>query len=177
MANLSQLYFIGMASNVDSVLDYFTADDAVYPQGAEAAARGRNNHPLVIFPKDENTPVDFPGVLSRAGDVLLNLVWAATAIVGDVLWDVSWERDNPTFGPPQANLDVNSFAPSKTVLSPAPTASGLLREASITFTSAEMGSLLPGEPYRIRVRRNAGVALDKMAGDAQLFRVILKAAP
>jgi hypothetical protein len=115
-------------------------------------------------------------VLPPSGIVRVILDWAATVVLGDVLWSVAWERDNPTFFVPQADLDLDSFAPAKTVLSAAPTISGLLREASVTFTPAERGGLLPGEPYRLRVRRDAGVGTDTMLGDAQLFRVILAGA-
>jgi hypothetical protein len=176
MANKSQLYFIGAPAGASSVLDYFTATDAVHPVGSAAVAVGRNNHPLVAYPAAQLGYVDFPGVLPPSGIVKLALYWAATVAVGDVLWDVAWERDNATFVFPQVNLDFDAFALSKVALSPAPVISGLLREAVINFTPAEMGGILPGEPYRIRVKRNAGVAPDTMAGDAQLFRVVLGSA-
>lgn len=176
MPNLSQLYFIGKAAGTSNVLDYFTPNDAVYSQGSAAVPFVRNRHPLVVYPEGEDAYVDFQGALPPSGIVKVVLDWAATVAVGNVLWSVAWERDNPTFFVPQENLDVDMFAPAKTVVSAAPTISGLLREASVTFTPAEMNGLLPGEPYRLRVRRNAGVGTDTMLGDAQLFRVILAGA-
>jgi hypothetical protein len=174
--NKSQLYFIGKAAGANAALDYFTANDAVYPRLSKASAVSRNSHPLVGFPESQEAFVDFPGVLPDSGIVTVELLWATTVVLGNVLWALSWERDNPTFGPPQENLDINWFAPSKTVLSPAPSASGLLRQASITFTPAEMGGILPGEAYRLRAYRNAGVGPDDLVATAQLFRVILKPA-
>jgi len=176
MANKSQLYFIGKAASAAKVLDYFTASDAVYPVGSPATSKGRNSHPLVVYPQGQLSYVDFQGVLPDSGIVEVSLLWAATAVLGSVLWQVAWERDNATQFIPQANLDVNSFAPDKGVLSPAPMVSGLLRKASITFTPAETGGILPGEAYRIRVSRNAVLATDTLMGDAQLFRVVLGAA-
>jgi hypothetical protein len=176
MANDSQLYFISKAGASSPVLDYFTAQDAVFPLGTKAFTGNRNNHPLILFPGAEVGYVDLQGVLPPCGIVKLSIYWSALATLGNVLWNMAWERDNATFFFPQADLDVDTFAPSKTVLSPAPAVTGLIREASITFTPAERGGTVPGEPYRVRVKRTAGVAPDTMVGEAQLFRVVLGAA-
>jgi hypothetical protein len=176
-SNDSQLYFIGKASGSSNALDYWTAEEAVFPRGTTCFSLGRNNHPLVVFPEDEVGFVDFQGVLPPSGIVKVLLYWTATVTAGNVLWDVAFERDNPTFFLAQTDLDVDSFAPVKMVLSQAPAVSGLIREAFITFTPAETGGVQPGEPYRIRVRRSAGVFPDTLLGDAQLFRVVLGAAP
>jgi hypothetical protein len=174
MANKSQLYFIGKAATTAKVLDYFTANDAVY--SGNATSVGRNKHPLVVYPQGQLNYVDFHGVLPESGVLKVSLIWAATVPVGSVLWQVAWERDNPTIFAPQENLDVDSFAPDKGVVSLAPLISGLLREASLLFTPAETGGVLPGEPYRIRVTRNGLLGSDTLNGDAQLFRVVLGAA-
>jgi hypothetical protein len=177
MSNKSQLYFIGKSASAAKAFDYFTANDAVYPAGlADINALGRNNHPLVAYPKAELTYVDFHGVLSEAGLIKVSLIWAATSAAGSVLWEVAWERDNPTVLLPQANLDVDSFAPAKGVVAAAPLAAGLLRECSLIFTPVEKGGILAGEPYRLRVTRNGLLGSDTLDGEAQLFRVILGAA-
>jgi hypothetical protein len=174
--NDSQLYFIGKAAGSSKVLDYWTADDAVFPRSTKCFSLGRNNHPLIVFPEGETGFVDFQGVLPPSGILKVILFWASTVGIGDVLWEVAWERDNATVLIPQADLDVDSFAASKTVSSTAPSVSGTLREASIVFTPVEMGGTLPGDPYRLRVKRNSGVFPDFMPGDAQLFRVVIGAA-
>lgn len=167
-------FFIAAVAGSGDSLDYFTAQDAVFAGSTKAFSAGRNNHPLVIYPEDEIGFVDFPGVLAPEGIVKVTLYWAATVTIGNVLWEVAWERDNATFFIPQEDLDLDSFAPSKTVLSPAPIVSGTLREASLIFTPAERGGTLPGEPYRLRVKRSAGTSPDPMPGDAQLFRVVIE---
>jgi hypothetical protein len=176
MSNKSQLYFIDSTVAAAKVLDYFTANDAVYPAAVtDANSTGRNNHPLVAYPKAELTFVDFHGVLPESGLIKVSLIWAATIAAGSVLWEVAWERDNSTVLLPQVDLDVDSFAPAKGVVSAAPLAPGLLREAALVFTPPEIGSILPGEPYRLRVTRNGLLGSDTLDGDAQLFRVILGA--
>lgn len=175
MANKSQLYFIVKGATSSRMLDYFTPNDAVYPKNNDASSLGRNNHPLVTFPQGEFTYVDFHGVLPESGALDVGIYWAATVTLGSVLWQAAWERDNATVFLPQENLDVDSFAPDKGVVSLAPMVSGLLREANISFTPAETGSILPGEPYRLRITRNAVMPTDTLNGTAQLFRVVLGA--
>lgn len=176
MPNKSTVYFIGLPASAAKVLDYFTANDAVLPSGSAASAKGRNNHPLVIYPQAQVTPVDFHGVFPDAGIVKVSLLWSSTVNVGNVFWQLAWERDNPTFFIPQENLDVDSFAPAKGVVSPAPLGSGFLRETVLTFTKTERGGILSGEAYRLRVTRNGIFVLDTMLAEAQLFRVILGSA-
>jgi len=172
--NLSQLYFIGKGSSGDA-LDYFTAEDAVYPAGSAAYATGLNNHPLVDYPEAEDGFVDLQGVVYPSGIVSVHLFWAATTNAGGVNWSISWERDDPsTFFVPGVNLNVDSFDAAKTAVDMAPLILGRLQETVIIFTPAEMDGVVPGDPYRLRVRRIAGVLPDTMLGDALLFRVSLE---
>lgn len=173
MPNKSTAYFISLSASAARVFDYFTANDAVLPSGAAASAKGRNNHPLVVYPQAQVTPVDFLGVFPDAGVMKVSLLWSSTVNVGDVFWQLAWERDNASFFVPQENLDVDNFAPFKGVIAPAPLASGLLRETTLTFTNAERGGILQGEAYRLRVRRNGLFIADTMLAEAQLLRVIL----
>lgn len=169
--SVSQLYFITKAGSSGEVYENFSALEAVYPRGSKAVATGVNDHPLVCFPEDEDGFADFAGVMPELGTFKLSIYWTSDADSGDVLWQVSFERDNATLTTPQANLNVNSFAPPKTVLDAAPSAVGLIRKSSIVFTPAEAAGVLPLEPYRMRVRRDAGQGLDTLQGDAQLLCV------
>lgn len=161
-----------------TVFDYFTANDAVFVEGSPGFSLVKNSHPLVVFPNAKTAEVDFHGVRyvwvsPPSGNILVRVLWAATAIVGAVNWSLAFERDDAL----GVNLNVNNFAAPKTVVSPAPPVLGELREASILFTPAEYDGVLAGEAYRLRVTRAAGVAPDTLVGDAQLFRVIMGAAP
>lgn len=155
----------------------FGAEDAVFPALPLVAAGmvGRNNHPLITFAADADEQVHFAGAMLAdygVGPINLHLQWAAeSAVVGNVRWFVAWERDNAG-GP--FDLDVDSFAVEKSVLSTAPAASGSLRVASLAFTQAEADGVQAGDSFRLRIRRSGGVADDDMLGDAQLLRVTLE---
>lgn len=174
MANFSRAYFITKGSgSAGDVLDYFTAEDAVFPQGSAAFSQGLNNHPLIVYPNFTTAFVDFPGVVYPSGIVRVHLFWAATVLVlGDVNWMVSWERDDPsTLFVPGVNLTLDSFAASKSQADLAPVVFGRLHETEIIFTPLEMDSVIVGNPYRLRVRRQGGIPPDTLDGDALLFRV------
>jgi hypothetical protein len=175
--NASRAYFFTKASGAaGDVLDYFTAGDAIFPQGSTAYSLGLNSHPLVCHPEAKDAFIDFPGVVYPSGFVVVHLFWSATAVLGDVQWQLSWERDNPpALFVPGVDLNIDSFAAAQTTLSPAPTVLGRLQEAAVLFTPAEMDDVVVGNPYRLRIRRQGGMAPDNMTGDALLFRISLQA--
>ena len=162
-----------------AALDYFVASDAVFPNGTpDPLPVGRNNHSIVAYPAGEDTLVDFPGLVGKDwGEVTLEveLFWVTPEIAGDVVWFVSWERDN---GPPgAANLDADNFAAAKSVVSSAPAVAGNVQTATLLFSQAEADVLEAGDPYRLRIRRDANVLLDTLDGVAQLFFVSLEGTP
>lgn len=172
MANSSQVYFITRSAvSGGGAFDYFTMVDAVIPVGSDALAVGNNNHPLMSCGAVDDSFVDFPGVALHTGPTQVAIFWSASVIVGDTNWIVSWERDAAL----SVNLGVDSFAPTKTVVSAAPPVVGQLRKATLSFTQAEMGGVAQDDPYRLRIRRLGGVAPDTMGGSANLFRVALEA--
>ena len=152
----------------NAYLDYFTADDAALSPGAIGVQR--NNHPLVNFPDDSDQLVYFSGLvgLSWGGDTLaLELYWVAeSAELGDVEWFMALERDNPGH-----NITADSFGVEKSMVSLAPGTTGDIRKVSFMFTAAEADGLTPGDPYRIRLRRDGGEGNDDMPGAAQFFRL------
>jgi len=169
----AQSIFIPKASNADlAALDYFTAWDFVF-NASSGVATQRNNHSLATFPPGDTNGY-FAGVMGEDYDgvaIAVSLFWVAPAIVGDVVWFVSWERDNAL--PGGANVDVDSYAAAKAVVSAAPGVTGEIQKATILFTAAEADGIVGGDPYRLRIRRDSGVLSDTMPGEAQLFRVSL----
>jgi hypothetical protein len=177
MAQAQSIFIPKIGISDLAALDYWTANDAVYPAGDAGVASGRNNHLLTIYPKDENTSRFFVGVMGKdygSGVITLDIFWAAPVATGNVVWFVSWERDNPD--PAGVDLDVDSFAAEKSVVSAAPPATKL-QKATLFFSKAEADGVEPGDPFRIRVRRSGGVMLDTLAGDAQWFRMSKEAVP
>jgi hypothetical protein len=160
--------------------DCYTALDAVFPAGQSpgAGSVGRNNHPLVGFAADKNEHIYFGNCLAAdynpAATLRMTIFWVAeTAIVGDVVWFVAWERDNVA----GQDIDADGFAAEKSVTSTAPGASGVIQSGVINFTQAEADAIEAGDPYRIRLRRFGGDGADDMAGDAQLFRLSIEGIP
>ena len=178
---MAQSIFIPKSTTSDlAALDYFTADDAVYPASTACFPEGENKHPLVSYPEasSPDNAIFFPGVMGKdwgESFITVDIYWVAPAIVGDVVWFVSWERDSAL--PFSANLSADSYAAEKSVASTAPPAYAQIRKASLVFTQAEADGLSAGDPFRLRVRRDGGVLLDTLSGDAQLFRVYTEGIP
>jgi hypothetical protein len=170
MANLSKVYFLAKGSGTGSVLGFFTASDAVVVSGTAALSRGLNNHPLIDFGLVGPASVDFDGVFPAVPALKVSLYWAANVPAGFVNWLVEFERNVAP-----SNLAVDSFGVIKNGLAGAPLVVGELTKTTISFTSAEADSLLPGEPYRLRVSRFPLAFPDTLAGVAQLYRVVLEA--
>lgn len=94
--------------------------------------------------------------------------YATSATSGDVVWQGAWERGN-------TDIDSDSFASA--ISSAATTTngtSGILTKATITFTSSQIDGTVAGEPARYRLNRDANVAGDTMAGDAELLKVVFR---
>ena len=128
----------------------------------------RNGHRLINF---DDTTVEqnfYTGVmpLAYAGAGLTAEIefLAATAIVGDVVWGISFERASTDF-------DADSFAAEITVTQTTGGTSGIPTKASIAFTNSQIDGLFAGEQFRIRLRRVATDAADTMVGDAQASTV------
>lgn len=181
MADPTLIFIPKIGANNLAALDYFTAHEAsFFDTGVAPAPVDRNKHTLLAFPDNDSASLFFPGIMGKDwGDFLITitLFWSAPSIVDDVVWFVSWERDSAIPIAPLANLDVTSFAAEKSVTSVAPPVTGQIREASIVFTKPEADDLNPGDPYRLRIRRDGGQGADTLAGDAQLFRVLLEGPP
>lgn len=160
--------------------DCYTALDAVFPSGQSpgAAAVGLNNHPLVGFAEDENEWIFFGNCLAAdynpAATLRVTIFWVAeSAVAGDVVWFLAWERDNVA----GQNITADGFAAEKSVVSTAPGVVGVIQSAVLNFTQAEADAIAAGDPYRIRLRRFGGDGVDDMTGDAQLFRLSIEGIP
>jgi hypothetical protein len=166
-----------------AALDYFTPLDAIIRSGDRVRSVNRNNHPLINFPDDADGAVYFPAVMGKdygGSTILLDVFWTADASVGNVLWLVTFERDNDSNGFPGIDLNVDAWGTQQGVVSPAPPSGvgqALVRKATFAFAPADVGFLQPGDPYRVRLRRNGGVPPDTMSGDAQFFRASVEALP
>ncbi len=152
---------------------YWTANDAIFPGTAPAAATSRNQHALIAFDDTTDeailleavTPPGYVGV-----PLSLNIHWvAATAVVGDVRWGASFERDNAG----GHDIDSDSFAAQQVVDETTAGTAGIVSVTTIPFTQAQADSIAKGDAFRIEIERVASNVADDMVGDAQILRVAL----
>jgi hypothetical protein len=156
-------------------LNLFYARNALpAASGTRATFRRRNTHPVLHFASATATTVTlFAGLLARiysGGGITVRIQWIAeSAVAGDVVWEVAFERMSTTH-----DIDADSFASAKTVTQTCAGTSGILVTASIAFTNGEIDGLLVGEPFRLQLSRLGADAADTMTGGAQVLSVELR---
>lgn len=94
-----------------------------------------------------------------------------SATSGNAMWGASWERIGAVL-----DIDGDSFASEKTVITAVSGTAGIPVVSSIAFTSgAEMDSLVAGEQFRLKIARKAADASDTVnATDIDLLGLHLK---
>jgi len=156
---------------VSSARAVFTADDAtLLTPGASKASR--NDHPILEYQNGQVRSADFPGGMlidyNPALVLYVRLFWAAqSAVAGDVLWSVAWERIDPN----GQDLDADGFAPALTQATTTSATNGVTVETAIAFTQGQADGITPTDPYRLRVTRLGNAPADTMNNFAQLLRV------
>jgi len=132
----------------------------------------RNNHPVLDFDTSTQEAAIFSGEIPERYDNSSGFtvsVFAAltSATSGTLGWDVAFENLA------SQDLDADGFATAKTITATTvPGTSGQLLKLSVTFAHSEIDGLTAGDPFRIRIRRD--VANDNAAGDAELYKVIVR---
>lgn len=167
---MQQSFFVPHLGTSDaSAFDYYTAIDAIFAGVPVASPVVREAHPLVAHAAGVEQGFLLEGSMPSAYDggiITAELYWlAATAVAGNVVWTLAWERLNQfhVVTPP-------SFSPAKSAVSPAPPVNQI-QKATIAFTQAEAAGIDAGEPYRLRLTRDGAHADDTMTGAAQFLRL------
>ena len=134
----------------------------------------RNNHPVLDF--DDGTFEDavFTGILPRAysgGGLTVSVFFAmSSATAGDVWWKASIERIGEVL-----DIDADGYSVYQVQKETVSGTCGIPVKAEIIFTDgAQMDSLVAGEPFRIRIRRDGTDWQDTASGDAELLAVEIK---
>lgn len=162
-----------MASG-NSLLQW-TALSAELPASNYATFDTRNNHACLDFDQTTGETCYFTGVMpqhySDTTGVTVYLHWAGSVVgTNTVGWLVAFERmaDGGT------DIDADSFASDQTVTAEAADATtGILDVSSVAVTKgANMDSVVAGDLFRLRITRN--VAVDDLAGDAELYAVEIR---
>jgi len=156
-----------------SFLGSFDANDATFPSSAPAVASSRNAHPILAFDDATDEFVVFSSVMSTdytGSNINVNIDWAAeTAITGDVVWGVEFERLNAG----GSDIDSDSFAAIQTETDTTAGTSGVITRTTITLTSAEADGMVAGDAFRMRISRDANNGGDTMTDDAQILQISL----
>lgn len=138
----------------------------------------RNLHPCLDFDGATDEEAVFSSVLPRhyaGGGLTVYLhVTFTSATSGSARWQADIERMDAS----SLDIDADSFTGSfQSAGVTAPATSGQIVVATIAFTSgAQMDSLAAGEPFRIKIRRDADgtSGTDDITTDAELLAVEIK---
>lgn len=160
----------------DTLIEFRPANNDP-PASAYATPDTRNAVSVLDFDADTDESAVFVGVLPRnysGNGLTVNVhVMHSSATSGSSRWQAQIERGN-------TDLDADSFAAAQSAAAAANGTSGIISTASIAFTSgAQMDSLAAGEPFRLKITRDANgtSGTDDATGDAELVVVEVRETP
>lgn len=162
-------------ASADTLLSFLPADNEP-PSASYATLDIRNGHPVLDFDAAADEIAIFSGVLPRnyaGGGITIKLhLMATSATSGTSRWLTAIERmDTGT------DLDADSFATANSAGVASTGTAGAPFNLDIVHTSgAQMDSLAAGDPFRLKVTRDADgtSGTDDMAGDAELVAVEIR---
>lgn len=165
-----------MASG-NTLCEFFPADNEP-PSSNYATLDTRNGHPVLDFDGSTDEEAVFTRVLPNhygGGGLTVETFWSFTsATSGNLRVQADIERIDAS----SLDIDADSFTGSfQSAGGVAPGTSGQVIKVSITFTSgAQMDSLVAGEPFRLKIRRDADgtSGTDDITTDAELLAVHIK---
>jgi hypothetical protein len=168
-------YLRGDAASGDTLAVFGPAGNQP-PATNYAALFVRNGHLVLAFDTTTQQTAIFSGIMPRNYTVGANITvyaaWmAATAVTGTIGWGITLERMNAA----NHDLDADAFATEQTITAATVDATSgkvTVTSVAITFGSTGTDSIAPGDPFRLRVRRD--VANDTAAGDAHLISIEIK---
>lgn len=144
------------------------------PPSSDFATLDTRNSILVLdFDASTDEAAIFRGVLPSnyaGGGVTIDVFWTTTATTGDCIWNAAWEENDAN----NNDIDTDAFGTASTVTTAADATSGQIVKSTLTISSANMGSAVAGDPFRLKISRDADNASDTMAADAELLSVHVK---
>lgn len=158
-------------------LQEFNARDVLFPTSNMASLDYRNGHPVIDFDGSSDEEAMFEGVLPDnygGGGLTIDLYVAfSSATSGNVRFQTDFERMNAS-GP---DRDADSFSGTFQSAGGTPNATnGIETKISIAHTNAQLDGLLAGEPFRLKLRRDADgtSGTDDITTDAEVSRVVIR---
>ena len=155
-------------------LAVFNAAAAILTAASSPTQSERNDREMLDFADGVTETAYFTGVVPRSyvvtGPLRVKIFWvAATATTGSARWLAAVERLEGG-GP---NVDSDNFPANQSDNSPTDGTNGVINSLIIPFTNAEADGIRPGNPFRLRIRRQGGAAGDTLTDIAQIMRVVL----
>jgi len=151
---------------------FFTPMDNQPPASNFATLDTRNSVAVLDFDAATDESAIFVGTMPfgvpLGAGIKVRIFWAATsATSGSCIWAAEFER---TTG---QDIDSDSFAAATTATTATSGTSGVVNTTEITSTTLD--SIVEGDVFRIKIRRDADAGGDDMTGDAELVAVQLVA--
>ncbi len=138
--------------------------------------RGLSDHPVIDFGDAANGIIFFHGIMPNNYEdngCSVDIHYAMSADISDVVrWEVAFERLNEE----DPDLDDNNFAANQGTSDTCPANLGDVGVASISFTHAQMDSIVAGELYRIALYRVGAHGDDTASGDAEFLALEMREA-
>lgn len=155
-------------------LNIFLPEDNEFPASIPATPDRRNSHPTLDFDGGTDEEAVFTGILpaNYSGLGLDIRIFCAftSATTGSVRWQAAIERIDAS----SLDIDADSFASFQSAGGSAPGTAGQVIVVTVVLSSgANMDSLVAGEMYRLKIRRDADgtSGTDDIATDAELLAV------
>jgi hypothetical protein len=119
--------------------------------------------------------VDFRAVMPQAysgGGITCRIIWGAfSAGAGDVVWNIAFRSIEDD----AEDIDASHTYTVNAVTDTAPSTAGEYTAASITFTDgADMDNVDAGDPFILRISRDANNGSDTMGGNAELVGIEIR---
>ncbi len=154
-----------------------TPADNEPPSSAYATLDTRNGHPVLDFDGSSDEEAVSTGILPRnygGGGLTVTTYWAFTsATTGSLRVQAGIERIDAS----SLDIDADSFASFQSAGGSAPGTSGQVIGVAVALTAgAQMDSLAAGEPFRLKIRRDADgtSGTDDITTDAELVGIEIK---
>ncbi len=152
----------------------FTPLDNQPPAATFSTFDTRNSIALLDYDADTNESAVFVGTIPDGADfttgLSVRIMWmASTATSGNVVWTTAFERCNGS------NLNSDNFAAGiDSAPAPANGTSGIITVTTINHSGAQIGGLVAGDLFRVKLTRNATSGSDTMTGDAELIAIEIR---
>ena len=146
------------------------------PSSNYATLDTRNQRPCLDFDASTDESAVFSGIMPQhyAGTtgVTVILKWAASTDNNNAhacYWDAAFEDWSAL------DLDGDDFAAVNSANGNPSATLGIITSTSITFTDgADMDNVAAGDPFRLKVTRDADNGSDDMTGDAEIYAVEIR---